>query len=271
MFWYGVKLCRRICFKILHIPWNEFSVKEMKKYHTEVEGGLVESDALAQSCVSKKLSIKMSVNQNVLRISTDSSRRLDIIHLLHFADRFHFNLRNLSPDIKIFRHDTFWWHLVSTRTSQKFCNILVVHMHNSSALNAFAEIGKVMNKSVFWKCQAPLILSECYLRNLPLWLRAQPRNPQFLANLTLSDRRDSCNSWNFLSHLFTVCTVINCAFTFQRTTNVFAYLYGVIVLFEAMHNVTAYQLAGYYQLQLLPSMAWTASVTWYTRRKVAFT
>ena len=38
---------------------------------------------------------------------------------------------------------------------------------------------------------------------------------------------------------------------------------------EAMYNVLVYQLARFYQTQWVPPTAWTASVMWYIRHKLA--
>ena len=72
-----------------------------------------------------------------------------------------------------------------------------------------------------------LILSECYLSDLSLWLGVQLRNSRFYAYLFMKVFETRVK---FLEHP-RFCTVINCAFNFY-TTNVFVCFRYVIAQFE---------------------------------------
>ena len=70
----------------------------------------------------------------------------------------------------------FWWHEAQFSCSRCFC---------------LGHEGNQPHQTVrYWGC---LILSQCYLPYLPLWLRAPLWNPPFKAYLTLPYCHRSCN------------------------------------------------------------------------------
>ena len=138
----------------------------------------------------------------------------------HYTTRtppVYFLLAIKSYKINTLPHFSLLLIILFTRMSQKFCNILVVCQAQFDSSGCFCQSHKGDKPHYSVRCWAHLILSECSLSDLSLWLGTQPWffNPTwtYLIVKVLS-------TWVKFLETSGYCTAINWIFTFY-TTDVF--------------------------------------------------
>ena len=165
-----------------------------------------------------------------------------------------------------------------SKTLQCFGNL----RHNSVAPDSFVEVVKVTKKHWTMRYRVRLTLSACYMLDLLQWFEARPRKPRFQAYPTLPDRRSTYNTSLVYCDQLRLHLLHNKCFwlipwrympvrTHKACSWIKLYCTFTCVVDKSHTEWRNTQCVGtlwYYQPQRVPTRTWTASVTWYTRRKL---
>ena len=167
------------------------------------------------------------------------------------------------------RRNQYFWNeyfsnYISTRASQKFCNIVVMWSTILATPETFAEVMKIMNHIGQWDDKlawySPSATHQICLYGSEHSLRIQ------------SSCSPSKISWTIWS--------LYCNRLYLWYNKLFLYYQSPVQKLdyvqlsnqtwnETMHNVSGHKLQQYYQAQQVLSIVWTATVTWYTCHKQA--
>ena len=143
----------------------------------------------------------------------------------------------------------------TTRTSQKFCNILVVREAQYASDRCFRWDRQGDELHWTMRFRACLILSKYYSSDLPQSLKARHQKPRFYVGQP-SLIVDVLATRTIFPELSGYCSLINCAFTFRTTNHTRS---------EEMHSMSTYPPPQYYQPHRVNSSVWVA---WYTCYKL---